>query len=435
MHPLQPNQHGSAFHQPYHMPQFFPQNYVVLPPHFPIAAPVLPPLSPPAPQPKFSFEPYSLNPTEGVKEPLEHLRYLAEQYKTTSGLSEPLNLSVRAPRQQTAGNPASSFSVPPSIKNPKFLNKPSPLYSPPCPQVARSERCEVQGGEAAVGPRAFPAKTREAEASSNPAYRSAFSPKTGDGTAEKPSTPPKTDFAPQPKERRAEGSETDGLNLHHLLPGLPRENERGEMEIEIPLSVFHKWLRLCKFSGAIPEHKQPPGLQKEHSGQRDRLDTDTLPKNLTFPMNPPNRSGLAEDLSLRSLPSSAPTTETSGNHRITGQDPFSIYKPLSSGVIPSSLDKCPFDQRDISKSYAAKYPNGWGAYDLSSRAQERNDSSPLGVQQSKEACKSSNEDALPKENAEPSPSAVLLLNSGSNALVHLTSEEVMKLKKIISSSS
>lgn len=435
MHPLQSSQHGSAFHQPFHMPQFYPQNYAVLPPHFPIAAPVLPPLSPLAHQPKFSFEPYSLNPTEGVKEPLEHLRYLAEQYKTTSGLSEPLNLSVRGPRQQTASNPASSFSAPPSIKNPKFLNKPSPLYSPPCPQVERSERCEVQGGEAAAGPRAFPAKTRETEASSSPMYHCAFSLKTGDGTAEKPSTPPKTDFTLQAKERRVESSETGRLNLHHLLPGLPRENERGEMEIEIPLSVFHKWLRLCKFSGAIPEHRQPPGFQKEHSGQRDCLDTDMLPKNLTFCINPPNSSGLAEDLSLRNLPSSAQTTETSGNHRITGQNPSSIYKPLSSGVILSSLDKYPFDQRDISQSYGTKYPNGWDAYDLSCRAQERNGSNPLAVQQSKDACKSSNEDIPPKETAKPSPSAVLLLNSGSNALVHLTSEEVMKLKKIISSSS
>lgn len=434
MHPLQSNRHGSAFHQPFHMPHFYPQNYAVLPPHFPIAAPVLPPLSPPAHQPKFSLERYSLNPTEEVKEPLEHLRYLAEQYKTTSGLSEPLNLSVRAPRQQTTSNPASSFSAPPSIKNPKFLNKPSPLYSPPCPQLARSERCEVQGDEAAAGPHAFPATTREMEASSSPTYHSAFSLETGVGTAEKPSSSPKTDFTPQAKERRAESSETGGLNLSHLLPGLPRENERGEMEIEIPLSVFHKWLRLCKFSGTVPEHRQPPGLQKEHSGQRDCLDTDMLPKNLTFRINPPNSSGLAEDLSLRSFPSSAPTTETSGNHHITGQNSFSIYKPLSSGVIPSNLNKYPFDQRDISKLHGTKYPNGWDAYDLSRQAQERNDSVPLAVQQSKEACKSSNEDVPPKENSELSPSAVLLVNSGSNALVHLTSEEVMKLKKIISSS-
>lgn len=433
MHPLQSNQHGSAFHQPFHMPHFYPQNYAVLSPHFPIAAPVLPPLSLPAHKPKFSFEPYSLNPTEAVKEPLEHLRYLAEQYKTTSVLSEPLNLSVRAPRQQTTSNPTSSFSAPPSIKNPKFLNKPCPLYSPPCPQVARSERCEVPGGEAAAEPCAFPAKTRDTEASSSPTYHSAFSLKTGAGTAEKPSSSPKTDITLQAKERRAESSEAGGLNLNHLLPGLPRENERGEMEIEIPLSVFHKWLRLCKFSDAVPEHRQPPGLQKEHSGQRDCLDTDMLPKNLPFRINPPNSSGLAEDLSLRSFPSPAPTTEASGNHRITGQNPFSIYKPLSSGVIPPSLDKYPFDQRDISKSYGTKCPNGWDAYDLSRQAQERND--PLAVQQSKEACKSSNEDVPPKENSGLSPSAVLLLNSGSNALVHLTSEEVMKLKKIISSSS
>lgn len=383
------------------------------------------------------------------------MRYLAEQYKTSSGLTEPLNLSVKASRQETNSNPASSFSPPSCSKNPKFLNKPSPLYSPRCPQVVRSERCEMQDGEAGSGvtPYSFPVKAREAyvvdindiAASSSPTCDSAPRLKTDEGAttmAQKPSSP-KTDFTLQAKEKIEGSPEIRGLGLSHILPSLPRENERGEMEIEIPLSVFHKWLRLCRSSATMQEHRQPPTLPtlEEHSGQRNCSDTDILPTNLSIRMNPQHRSSVAEDLRLRqrNLPSPMPAIQTTSCHYNTSQNPFTSYKPLSSGGIlknAASRDDYLFDQQDINWSYSSKHPNGWDAYDQETQIQAKIDSAPLAVQQNFEASKSYNEVAVQrgKEKSEMAPSAVLMWNSSPTSLLHLTNEEVMKLKKIISSS-
>lgn len=454
-HTLQSDRHGSAFHLPLHYPQYYHQNHSVLPPHVPISSSVLTPQTPPDPQPQFPLDPYCLNPTERVKEPLEHLRYLAEQYKTSSGLNEPLNLSIKASRQETNSNPASSFSPPSSSKNPKFLNKPSPLYSPHCPQVVRSERCGMQDGEADSGvtPYSFPVKAREAyvvdinaiAASSSPTYDSAPRRKTDEGAttmAQKPSSP-KTDFTLQAKEKIEGSPEIRGLSLSHILPSLPQENERGEMEIEIPLSVFHKWLRMCRSSATIQEHRQPPTLPtlKEHSGQRNCSDTDILPTNLSFRMNPQPRSSVAEDLRLRqrNLPSPMPAIQTTSYHYNMSQNPFTSYKPLSSGSIlknAASRDDYLFDQQDINRSYSSKHPNGWDAYDQETQIQAKIYSTPLAVQQNFEASKSYNEDTVQrgKEKSEMAPSAVLMLNPSSTSLLHLTNEEVVKLKKIISSS-
>ncbi|KAI3362124.1 hypothetical protein L3Q82_012451, partial [Scortum barcoo] len=67
-----------------HYPHYYPSSLAVLPSHIPISSTVLTPHRPP--QPQFSFHPYGLTETDKVKEPLEQLRYLAEQYKTSTGL-------------------------------------------------------------------------------------------------------------------------------------------------------------------------------------------------------------------------------------------------------------------------------------------------------------------------------------------------------------
>lgn len=391
------------------MPHFYHQTHAGPPPLFHMPPPVLSPLTPAALQPKFPFEPYARSPVEEAKEPLEHLRYLAERYKRTSGLSEPLNLSVRAPKREAPGGSASSFALPPSVKNPKFLNKPSPLYSPPVPKVARSERSEAQA-------------EADGEAASSPTRQSTFSPQPGEGqSSPKTSGPP-----PQPRERRAEGPEARGHGFNPLLTaGLPRENQKGEMEIEIPLSVFQKWLRLCKF----PEQRRPPDHEREqHSTQGGHSDSEA-PQNLTFRVNPPT----PEDLSTR--------RPASGHHHrphLTGHNLFGSYNSPPLLGFPhgpsSSAGKHPIDRlRDVPRPYgAAKFPDGFDA-----REQRTSNTDPPRVQQSREACRSYGKDAPQrKERAETSPPAVLFLNSsGSSPLLQLTSDEVRKLKKIISSSS
>ncbi len=261
---------------------------------------------------------------------------------------------------------------------------------------------------------------------------------------QKPSSP-KTDFTIQRKEEGEGLPEVRGLNLTDILPSLPQENG-GKMEIEIPLSVFHNWLRLCGSSSTMYGAKQLPTLpvQEEHSGQGTRSDTDVLPTDLTFHMNSQHQSSAAEDLRLRqrNFPYPTSTLQTTGNHHDAGQNPFTSYKPLPSGGIlknAASRDVYPFDQGYINKSYYSKPPNCWDAYEKETQAppsQMKIDSSPLAVQQDFAVSKSYNEDTVQggKEKSETGPSAVLMLNSSSASLLQLTTEEVMKLKKIISSS-
>ncbi|XP_037607795.1 AT-rich interaction domain 6 [Sebastes umbrosus] len=451
---LQPDLHDSVFPLPPHYPPYY---HTVLAPHVPLPPSVLTPHSPSPPKPWFPFSP-CLNPTDRVKEPLEQLRFLAEQYKTTSRLAEPLNLSVKAPRRETDSNPASSFTTPSSSKNPKFLNKPSPLYTAHRPQVVRNDGCETQDVEvgSADTPYSYHEKAREAyvvdvkpiTVPNSPTYDSAPTPGTDEGAVamtQKPSFP-KTDLTIRQKEEREGSPEVRELNLSHILPSLPRDNG-GKMEIEVPLSVFHNWLRLCGSSAMMHGAKRQPTFppQEEHSEQRHCSDTDVHPTNLTFHTNPQHRSASAEDLRLirKNYPSPIPTAQSTGNHQSinTSQNHFTTYKPLPSGGIlknAASRDVYPFD---INKSYIAKPPNYWDAYNINKEAQTSPipliiDSSPRSAQQDFAASTSYSVDTVQggKEKSDTVPSALLMLNSNSTSLLHLTTEEVMKLKKIISSS-
>ncbi|XP_078127278.1 AT-rich interaction domain 6 isoform X1 [Sander vitreus] len=340
-HNLQPDPHKSVFPLRPHYPQYYQPSHPVLPPHVPIYSSTLTPHSPPAPKPWVPSSPSRLDLTDRVKEPLEQLRFLAERYKTTSGLTEPLNLSVnKASGREIDSSPASSFTPPSSSKNPKFLNKPSPLYSPHRSQVVRNDGCETEDGEADLGDTSYsyPANAREAyavnvkalTASISPTYESALRTDKGTPTmAQKPSSP-KTDLTILPKEEREGSPEVIELNLSHILPGIPQQNG-GKMEIEVPLSVFHDWLRLCGSSASKHGTKQLPPLppQEGLSGQRKYSYTEVLPTNLTFQMNPQHPSLAAEDLRLwrSNLPSPIPTTQTTSYHFNTNQNHFTAYKP------------------------------------------------------------------------------------------------------------
>lgn len=431
---------------------YYHPGHIVLPPQLPVTSTMLTPQGSPAPQ--FSLNPPCPNP-EIVNEPLEHLRFLAERYKTSSGLAEPLNLSVKASRQEAKSNPASSFSPPSSSKNPKFLNKPSPLYTPRCPPVVRNERRETPDVEAGSGdtPSANPGKPREAyvievkaiTASRSPAYDSALKHRADEG-AQCFSSPSIDLTVEQPDEREGSSPEARGLNLSQILPSIPRGNG-GEMEIELPLSVFQNWLRLCKSSAMVPGGKQLPTLPilEEHSGQTNCSNTDAPPTNLPFQVSPQNWSSDAQDLRTRprNLPSPTTTTQTTGNHHNhMGQNPFASYKLLPTGGIlknAESRDVFPLNRHGVFNPYTSKPTSCWDSYEKDTRAppiQVNVASHPLAVLQNFAAAKSYNDDLIQgdKDRSERVPSTVLMMNSGSTPLLHLTNEEVMKLKKIISSS-
>ncbi|CAK6963604.1 AT-rich interaction domain 6 [Scomber scombrus] len=439
-HNYQSEPHGSTFTLPLHRPHYYHPSHTILSPYVPIPPSVLTSRNPPAPHPQFAFHPSHPNPTERIKEPLEQLRFLAEQYKTSSGLAEPLNLSVKASSRETNSNPTSSFTAPSSSKNPKFLNKPSPLYTLLHPRVVRSEACETQDGV-----EDYAVDLNSKTASSSPAHDSAPVLKTDESTSPispEPSSP-KTDFTIQPTEEPEGSPDSRRLSLSHMLPRPPQQNG-GKMEIEIPLSVFHNWLRLCGPSAMMQGSKHPlhPLSQDQHSGQRHCSNTDILPNNMTFHMKAQHheRSAAIEDLRLkpRNAPSPTLTNQTSGNHHNASQNHFTSYKPLNS-ILKNAVSRDVYpDEQDIHKSCGSKPPNCWNAYDKESQAhkiQVKNDSSPPTVVQDLTVTKSYNEDTNQggKEKSEMGSSALLMVNS--NSLLRLTNEEVMKLKKIISNSS
>lgn len=436
-HNLQSDPRGSLFPLPFQYTHYYQPSHAVLPPYLPVASTVLPPQSLAVPKPQFSFHPPHLNPTDRVKEPLEHLRYLAEQYKTSSGLAEPLNLSVKASARDTNANPVSSFAPPSSSKNPKFLNKPSTLYSVNHTGAPRNEECETQDGECSeeVTTYSYPVKAREeahvkdVTASSSPMYASAPTLGTDNDateTAQKPSLP-KIDFTIRPKDEMETSPDVRALNLSQFLPGLPRDKD-DKMEIEIPLSVFHKWLKLCGTSAPMPGAKEHPlRTQEEQHGQRHGPDTDVIPTNLTRHMNPQHQS-TAEDLRLRNVPSPTPSTHPTSNHHFTSHNGFPYYKPLCSSDIlksASNQDVFPFDQQNMNKSNNAKFPSSWLEYDKDTQAPKM-DPNYVRVQQ---------ELASRKQKSDMGPSAHLMVSSSSASLLQLTTEEIIKLKKIISSSS
>ncbi|XP_034752789.1 AT-rich interaction domain 6 [Etheostoma cragini] len=427
---VQPDPHESVFPLQPHFPPYYQFSNEVLPPHVPMYSSILTPHKAPAPKPWDPLSRSCINLTDTIQEPLQQLRFLAEQYKTTSGLTEPLNLSVnKASGRETDSSPASSFTAPSSSKNPKFLNKPSPLYSPHHQQVVRDDGCEVEDGEADLGdtPYSYPVNAKEAyavdveaiTASISPTYESAPTLRTDEGAptmAQKPSSP-KTDLTIQPKQEREGSPEVRELNLSHMLPGIPQQNG-GKMEIEVPLSVFNNWLRLSGSSALNHGAKQLPPLphQEGFSRQGKYSDTNVLPHNLTYQMNP---SLTAEDLRLwrSKLPSPIPATQSTSHPYNTNQNHFTTYEPSSSGGIlkhAASRVTYPFDPQGIKKLYCSKPPISWDAYKVTqaSPIQINTDPSPLTVQQDFTASVSYNGNTM-----------------------HLTYEEVMKLKKMLSNSS
>lgn len=410
--------------------------------------------SSPPPKPWFPFPTSHLNPTEKEKEPLEpleqleqlepleQLRFLADRYKTTYSLSEPWDLSPfgtldKAPRRETYRTPASSFSPPSSSKTPKFLNKPSPLYTPRSLQVMINDEAETQDGEASFGDTSYPEKAREAYVNQK-ARTASGSPtaptlRTDEGvsTMAQRSSSPKSEVTIRPKEEREASPEVRELDFTDLPPGLPRENG-GKMEIEVPLSVFHKWLRLC---GSSVRMHGPP--QEE---RRKCPDTEGGPTNMASNVNHEhsNSSGEAEDLTLtrRNFPS---PNQSTGYHHKTSQDHFTNYNPQHSDILRRAASQGVFGQRDINKSSSSRPTHYWDAFDKETQAATlpvNIDPSPCTVQRDYATSISCNEDTVQGggEKSDTGLAAMLMMNSPSNPLLQFTTEEVQKLKKILSRS-
>ncbi|KAM9734421.1 AT-rich interaction domain 6 [Menidia menidia] len=431
----------SLYPLPLHYPPYYHPSQPVLHPH--------PYIMHSAPhgfgisKPQLLFHPPHPNSTDAAKDSLAHLRNLAERYKS---LTEPLNLSVKASSRETDSNPISSFS-PLSNKNPKFLNKPSTLYSPHHTEVLRSEGCETEDGESSkqVTSFPFPAETREPHGidakAMTPSHCPVYDPvlTLGDNDSsevtEKPSSP-LSDITVRSAEDRAASPEKRGLSLSHFLETLPQPTE-GKMEIEVPLSVFRKWLQLCG-SPAIMHEAREPSLadHQEPIRQRTWSDLEMFSSDPRFPQH----QSITEDLEPRGEPSPMPIPLTSRAQSCSSPNHFTTHKPLSLGGVlkkAASWDLWPFDHQDMDKAYNLKSTNSWDICENKSLAPSNpGNTMSLGGPQVV-ATKFYGEDKIQseEENVEKEPSALRSGDSSSASVLHLTTEEVMKLKKIISSSS
>lgn len=120
--------------------QYLPPGPISLPSYLAMTLPSAPPLSSPLhSQPMMPYIPPSPAEAGNVKQSLEYLRHLAQEYKSSSGWTEPLNLSKKQSRLETSTYVPSSFtSLASKKKEPKFLNEAPPLH-----QANQSGICEA----------------------------------------------------------------------------------------------------------------------------------------------------------------------------------------------------------------------------------------------------------------------------------------------------
>ncbi|KAK2872421.1 hypothetical protein Q8A67_022318 [Cirrhinus molitorella] len=120
------------FSMPLNVASYFPHGSTSLPNYMALRESTMPHLSlspsQDLPRPPSSYLPTSSVEVQSCKQPLDMLRHLAKEYKSSAGWEEPLNLSRKENKLETLSDTPSSFSTPSKI--PKFLNEASSLYPP-----------------------------------------------------------------------------------------------------------------------------------------------------------------------------------------------------------------------------------------------------------------------------------------------------------------
>uniref|UniRef100_A0A3B4AW41 ARID domain-containing protein n=1 Tax=Periophthalmus magnuspinnatus TaxID=409849 RepID=A0A3B4AW41_9GOBI len=335
--------------------------------------------------------PPSPNCSDHLKDPLEHLRYLAKRYETSTGLSEPLNLSVKSPNRDITTSPASSFAPPSSNKNPKFLNKPSPLYT----SLNTNVKSDAEDGGTAT------------------AETSLFS------SVKDSPTPKSPDISTDPEQNKKAASERchspEVSCINELISSTGEKG--GRMEIEIPLSVFNNWLQMYGPQATLNASRQ---LLIQEENTRKSTVTETTPANLTFEI----KQSKSDEENPRHMPS----------QRSPSQYQCSNHKPTF-GTLRNAVSRDVYVFNDANKPYNIKSVpiEGWG---MTSRS---------GPTLPKQANVIINPPVLPQDHRTPKPYVTKEhrqqqqtesegLMQKPVSMLQLTPEEVMKLKKIISNS-
>ncbi|XP_030211085.1 AT-rich interaction domain 6 [Gadus morhua] len=495
------NSHLRVISLPVHYPHYYHNSYPVLstyvpmppslkgpppgPPPLAPRAPTPPPPPPPpasppppaVPQPQAFYPPAPRQrPMEAAQKSLEHLRYLAQQYDPSTGLleplKEPLNLSGWAPRAEARESPASSFAPPSANKNPKFLNKPSPLYpasrerdqgSPPCVKQDPGD------GQYLGSPPPYPDGAREDVvlnlktipgtcASGSPPASPAHPRRTPPGVRS-PIGSPKADGGPSLAwDEGAESEQSlrrDVLEFGARLPFLKREHaESGKREIKIPLSVLHGWIKLISSSSA-PASKLFPGEGDTATTTTTSpspsptnaalcMDSEVSPFDLRTLRNPPLGDSKLGSPRQKPQPNYGPPVLTGHSDPYPPGPGYHQQLALSSaflkgvyGTGPSGWDP-PLDFHRTPEAFS-RDPHGQGhpfplrlggSWSPPAAREDFQGSSQRAAQASVDITRSPREEAVAwKGMTTNKPSS-----SSSPPFPQLTTEEIMKLKRIISCS-
>ncbi|RVE66064.1 hypothetical protein OJAV_G00122790 [Oryzias javanicus] len=356
------------------LPLHFPQFYPSSQPFVPPIFPLLPSVLEQHPvfKPTVQFQPPTLDPN--TNQSLMELRRLAEQHTSSFRQNEPLNLSTKASSCDSE-SPASSFSTPASNKSPKFLNKPSTLYAPRQSGVVRNE----ETGDSSEEDTAFlyPPKAKKAHVvrASTPPHSPERSSEADDGV-QKPSSPKSSSLLGQSEDAQEEDQPSVGDN--------PPQPGEGRMEFKVPLSVFYKLLKSCGSPAMLSPSEDAPG---------QRSCSDVEAGQIFYS----KRQNSAEDLSQSHLRSYKPFPSSSSTNAAWPHDPQNARRHWDDAQTRASSDAARTDSSPLR--------------DFSSRFYE--------VQQA-------------EQRGERKPPALL---RNPSSVLELTSEELVKLRRIILSTS
>ncbi|XP_010875939.2 AT-rich interaction domain 6 [Esox lucius] len=430
------------------------------------------------PGPQSSYLTSTQGQAQSAKQPLERLRFLADRYKCTSGWTEPLNLSRKRSGLESGIHPASSFTPPPSNKSPKFLNTPSPLY--PVKGLAKDEGCEPGEGESPPGRSYhYPVAVRDdyiidltssssggSSSSPTPAYSTRMktvSPVRNLLQNRRASTPSMANVPKQPKREYPDWStgvmrgespknSLEPLNLSSNLLCPPTETE-GRMEIQIPLALLQDLIKgglLCGPSGS--RHGalslKCPTLPDPTLGQTTGL--ETTERDLAWSDNSPAMATHADQVSHshhRNLDrDSGKSLEKHKNLPRLLSSPclpmepyqFSSHKPQPSDSIlcnTDSQDLCPWKEQDASRR--PYRPKPIHPQDLQDRAKPV----PLNRHPNSQTMRQDGVGSTSlgygldvSQGRAENPGIALMVNPTIPSLGPLTTEEFIKLKRLISSS-
>ncbi|KAG5834469.1 hypothetical protein ANANG_G00261850 [Anguilla anguilla] len=274
VHTLHQNSHAfledraRVIPMPVHLQHYFQSSGAALPPYLPASPTRSTPL--PHPDSRAFYMPPPLEVSERPRQHLVVLRTLANEYMSSSGWAEPLNLSCKEGGISKVSQQPSSFTPTSSNKTPKFLNKVVPLYQA-C-SVAKEEGPEVLDPEVATakpspaGPSTcpFPAMRDVIDLASSAVSHNS-SPET-DPTIKTeafstsplwhrgPAAPdvrttkiPETDL-PSKQEGESPKPSQSPLNLSCSMMSSSSESS-GRMEIQIPLALLQDWFKGTIVSG------------------------------------------------------------------------------------------------------------------------------------------------------------------------------------------